>query len=158
MVLCPSGSGSHSAVGLGSHWHGSLQSYVTNRPLGQPLSSPRQWCSGACTRERHVLHLQVLRSSHTSAETTDASTWLSATTLRSWCCPPLRHPSQRLAAGQAQTLLPAPKGLVASAASEPATFPWEGGSGLGIHSPSPATSHPAVGKGQPPSFPGPIPA
>lgn len=65
---------------------------------------------------------------------------------------PLKHASQGLAAGQAQMLFPAPKGPVASGEPEPLTCPWEGWSGLGIHSPSPATSHPAVGKGHLPPF------
>lgn len=74
----------------------------------------------------------------------------------------LRHPSRGLAAGQAQALLSAPKGPVASAAPEPGTRPsWEGRSGLGTHSPSPATSHPAVGEGAASPFhrePGPVSA
>lgn len=62
--------------------------------------------------------------------------------------PQLRHPSRGLAAGRAQSLLSAPKGPAAWAAPEPGTRPsWEGPSGPGIHSPSPATSHPAVGEG-----------
>lgn len=44
-------------------------------------------------------------------------------------------------------IIPAPKDPASSQAPEPEMCPWEGGSGLQIHRPSPAKSHPAVGKG-----------
>lgn len=64
--------------------------------------------------------------------------------------------------GPRHSLVP-PKGPAASAAPEPGTRPsWEGRPGIGTHSPSPATSHPAVGEGavSPPFHwaPGPVPA
>lgn len=78
--------------------------------------------------------------------------------------PRLEHPSQGNSQLGGPRLSPLPpRGPVASATPETGTRPsWESRSGLGIHSPSPATSHPAVGEGvaSPPFYraPGPVPA
>lgn len=68
---------------------------------------------------------------------------VTSSTLATCCLPATQAPEPEFAAGQAQALLPTLKGLAASAAPEPATCPWESGSGLGIT--APPLQHPSSG-------------
>jgi hypothetical protein len=134
--------GPTSTAGLGSH--------VTNCPLGQPLLSPHQWHSGACTRrrqERRILHPP-------GSQTPTCQCWDHGCQHFVIC-----HNSVALALPAAQTPEPGtrcraspdapscPQGSYGLGSAWARESSLEDGSGLGIHSPSPATSYPAVGEG-----------
>lgn len=140
--------------------------------LGQPLPSLFWWHSRAHARQRkgrYILYPARLPDPHANIEATDTTALLSATTPQTWHCPGRifvhltypawgqflhlilppatclqpRHQSQGLTAGWVQVFLLTPNSLEALEAAES----WQGGSGVGIHSPSSTTFHPAVREG-----------
>lgn len=145
-------------------------------PLPAPTLPQPGGAAGDRARQRQARRCpaprQVLRPPRASDEATEAGALLSATTPRTrsypgrsfarltypakgqflrLLSPPATHPSRGLAAGQAQALLSAPEGPVASAAPEPGTRPsGEGRSRLGTTAPPPQRPTQQWGRGQPP--------